>query len=323
MKAVLQDAYGGPGTLRLQHEVQRPRIGEEEVLVQVRAAGVDRGVWHLMTGRPHVLRLAMGFRGPRRRVPGMDLSGVVAAVGGRVTRFRPGDEVFGVGTSAYADFARAPERKLTAKPPSLTFEQAAALPISGSTALQAVRDHGAVAAGDRVLVIGASGGVGSYAVQIAKHAGAEVTAVCSASKMEFVRALGADQVVDYRGDAMLGDTTRYDVIIDIGGNNRLSALRRALTDDGTLVIVGGEGGDRWFGGMDRGLRAAAMSPFLRQKLVMMLNREKHEDIAELGDLATSGAITPAVETTYPLAEAARALRHLEEGRVHGKLVLTV
>ena len=322
MRAVVQDSYGGPEVLRLQDGVQRPAVGADEVLVRVRAAGVDRGVWHLMTGRPYVLRLAAGVRGPRQRVRGMDLSGVVAAVGDRVTRFRPGDEVFGVGTGAFADFARAPEKKLAVKPSTVTFEQAAALPISGSTALQAIRNHAAVAAGRRVLVLGASGGVGSYAVQLAKHAGADVTAVCSAGKLDFVRSLGADHVADYRTGALSKSTDRYDVIIDIGGNNRLSHLRRALTDEGPLVIVGGEGGGRWFGGIGRGLRAAMMSPFLRQKLVMMFNRENHTDVAQFGELVASGAITPSVETTYPLAEAAQALRHLEEGRVRGKLVLT-
>jgi NADPH:quinone reductase-like Zn-dependent oxidoreductase len=323
MKAIVQTGYGGTEVLAFRDDAEPPGVRGDQVLIRVQAAGVDRGAWHLMTGVPYLIRLAMGLRRPRRPVLGMDLAGVVVAVGEDVSRFRPGDEVFGTGIGAFAEMAVASEKKLAAKPASLSYEQAAALPISGSTALQAVRDHGGVQPGHRVLVIGASGGVGSYAVQIAKHLGAEVTAVCSAAKAEFVRSLGAGDVIDYRHGTISQGGAGYDVIIDIAGNNPLKRLRRALSDRGTLVIVGGEGGGPWFAGMDRPLRAAAMSPFVRQKLVMMFNRENHSDIAELGRLADSGTITVPVDRTYALPEAAEAIRALEEGRVRGKLVITV
>lgn len=323
MKAIVQTGYGGTEVLEFTGDAGQPSVRGDQVLIQVRAAGVDRGVWHLMTGLPYLIRLAMGLRRPRRPVPGMDVAGVVLGVGEGVSGFRPGDEVFGTGIGAYAEVAVASEKKLAPKPVALSFEKAAALPISGSTALQAVRDHGEVHAGHRVLVIGASGGVGSYAVQIAKHFGAEVTGVCSAGKADFVRSLGADDVLDYRRTTISEGSSAFDVIIDIAGNNPLRLLRRALTDRGTLVIVGGEGGGRWFGGMGRGLRAAMTSPFVRQKLVMMFNRENHRDIAELGRLTESGAVTVPVERTYALPEAADAVRHLEEGRVRGKLVIAV
>ena len=323
MKAIARDTYGSTDLLELR-DMDRPGIGDDEVLVRVHAAGVDRGVWHIMTGLPYPIRLAgFGLRAPKNPVIGMDLAGVVEAVGKNVTRFRPGDEVFGIGKGSYAEYAPAREDKLAPKPANLTFEQAAVLAISGSTALQAVRDHGRVEPGQEVLVIGASGGVGTYAVQIAKAFGANVTGVCSTTKMEMVRSIGADHVIDYtREDFAKGDK-RYDVILDIGGNSPLARLRRALTAEGTLVITGGEGEGRWLGGTDRQLRATMLSPFVSQKLGTFINKENHEDMLALKELTESGKLTPVIDRTYPLAEAPRAIRYLEEGHAKGKVVVTV
>jgi NADPH:quinone reductase-like Zn-dependent oxidoreductase len=323
MKAIVQDAYGSTDVLQFR-DIAKPQIADDEVLVRVRAAGVDRGVWHLMTGLAYPIRLAgYGLRAPKTPVPGMDLAGVVEAVGTDVTRFRPGDEVFGTGKGAFAEYARAPERKLAHKPANLTFEQAAAVGISGSTALQAVRDHGGVRPGQRVLIIGASGGVGTFAVQLAKAFGAEVTAVSSAAKADLVRSLGADHVLDYtREDFATGDR-RYDVIIDIGGNASLSRLRRALTPKGTLVITGGETGGRWIGGYDRQLRAVLLSRFVSQDLKAFVNNERYDNLIVLTQLIEAGKVTPVVDRTYPLTEAPQAIRYLEQGKARGKVVVTI
>jgi len=323
MKAIVQDTYGSTDVLELR-DIDKPEIADDEVLVRVRAAGVDRGVWHLMTGLAYPIRLAgYGLRAPKTPVPGMDLAGVVEAVGKDVTRFQPGDEVFGIGKGAYAEYARAPENKLAPKPANLSFEQASAVAISGLTALQALRDRGKVQPGQQVLIIGASGGVGSYAVQLAKVFGAEVTAVASATKADLVRSLGADHVVDYTRDDFSDGEHRYDLILDIGGNASLSRLRRALTPKGTLVIVGGETGGRWLGGYDRLLRAPLLSLFVSQQLGTLVNRENHEDMLVLTELIEAGKVTPAIDRTYPLTEAAKAIRYLEQGHVRGKVVITV
>ncbi|MGH8969790.1 MAG: NAD(P)-dependent alcohol dehydrogenase [Actinomycetes bacterium] len=323
MKAIVQDTYGTADVLELR-DIGRPEIADDEVLVRVHAAGVDRGVWHLMTGLAYPIRLAgYGLRAPKTPVPGMDLAGVVEAVGKDVTRFRPGDEVFGIGKGAYAEYARAPENKLAPKPASLTFEQAAAVAISGLTALQGLRDKGKVAAGQKVLIIGASGGVGTFAVQLAKAFGAEVTGVASSTKLDLVRSIGADYVVDYTSEDFADGEHHYDVILDIGGNSSLSRLRRALTATGTLVIVGGEGGGRWLGGMDRQLRAVLLSPFVGQKLATFVSKENHEDMLVLKELIEAGQVTPVIDRTYPLSEAPKAIRHVEEGHARGKVVITV
>jgi NADPH:quinone reductase-like Zn-dependent oxidoreductase len=323
MKAIVQDTYGSADVLRLR-DVERPVIGEEEVLVRVRAAGVDRGVWHVMTGLPYPIRLAgYGLRKPKTPVPGMDVAGVVETVGSDVTRFRPGDQVFGVAKGAFAEFARAREDKLAPKPASLTFEQAAVVAISGLTALQGLRDHGRVEPGQRVLIIGASGGVGTYAVQLAKAFGAEVSGVCSTSKVDMVRSLGADHVIDYTRDDFAEGEQRYDLILDIGGNSSLSRLRRALTPEGTLVIAGGETGGRWLGGSDRQVRALLLSRFVGQKMGTFISRENHEDLLVLKELVESGKITPVIDRAYPLSEAPEAIRYLEQGHARGKVVITV
>ncbi|MBB2749061.1 UNVERIFIED_ORG: NADPH:quinone reductase-like Zn-dependent oxidoreductase [Microbispora rosea subsp. rosea] len=330
MKAIVQDAYGPADVLRLR-DVDRPAIGDEEVLVEVRAAAVDPGVWVLMTGRPYLMRLAgFGMRRPKVAVRGRDVAGVVAAVGARVTRFQPGQEVYGTCESgSYAEYASARQSRLAPKPAGLTFEQAAAVPVSGMTALQAVRDVARVRPGQRVLVIGAAGGVGSFAVQIAKAYGASVTGVCSAAKAGLVRSLGADDVIDYAREEIDRDGARYDVVVDTAGNRPLSLLRRALTPRGTLVIVGGgHTAYRFTGGMGRTFRAPLLSMFTGsifrgQRLRPVMSRERAEHLEELTRLVESGALAPAIDRAYPLSEAPDAIRHLMEGHPAGKVVVTV
>jgi NADPH:quinone reductase-like Zn-dependent oxidoreductase len=321
MRAIVQKEYGTVDVLHLA-EIERPVIGAGEVLVEVRAAGLDRGTWHLMTGLPYAARLVAGLRAPKNPVPGLDVAGVVVAVGEDVTRFQPGDEVFGVSKGSFAEFAAAREDKLALKPSNLTFEQAAAVPVSGMTALRGLSDVGRLQAGQKVLIVGASGGVGSYAVQIAKALGAEVTGVCSTRKVDLVRSIGADHVLDYTRDDFANGDKQYDLILDVGGNSALSRLRRALTPHGTLVIVGGEGGGNWIG-MGRQLRALALSPFVGQRLTMLGPKEHYTVIDRLADLIENGQLVPAIEQTYPLSDTANAMRHLVAGRARGKLVITV
>jgi NADPH:quinone reductase-like Zn-dependent oxidoreductase len=323
MKAIVRDAYGSADLLELR-DIDKPEIADHEVLIRVHAAGVDRGVWHVMTGLPYPIRLAgYGLRAPKTPVLGADVAGVVEAVGNDATRFQPGDEVFGIGKGSYAEYARAPENKLAPKPANLTFEQAAVVAISGLPALQGLRDHGKVRPGQKVLIIGASGGVGTYAVQLAKPFGAEVTGVCSTTKADLVRSIGADHVIDYTHDDFAEGGQRYDVILDIGGNASLSRLRRALTPKGTLVIVGGETDGRWLGGTDRQLRALVLSRFVGQKLGTFVSRENHEDMIVLKEFIEAGKVTPIIDRTYPLSEAPEAIRYLEQGHARGKVVITV
>jgi NADPH:quinone reductase-like Zn-dependent oxidoreductase len=325
VKAIVQDGYGSADVLQLR-DIGRPSVGDGDVLVQVRAAGVDPGVWHLMTGEPYLVR-AMGFglRKPKVAVRGRDVAGVVEAVGGRVTRFRPGDEVYGTCESgSFAEYAAAPEARLAAKPGNVSFEQAATVPISGVTALQAVRDCGRLQPGEQVMVIGAAGGVGSFALQIAKAFGARVTGVCSTSKADLVRSLGADDVIDYTNDEIDRNGARYDVVIDTAGNRPLSLLRRALTPHGRLVVVGGEhGGGRVLGGFDRQLRAPLVSMFVGQRLRGLIAKERAEDLETLTQLIESGSLTPVIDRTYALADAPDAIRHLAEGHAAGKAVVIV
>jgi NADPH:quinone reductase-like Zn-dependent oxidoreductase len=325
MKAIIQDVYGSVEVLQLR-DVDQPSVGADEVLVRVRAAGVDPGVWHLMTGRPYLVR-AMGFglRRPKVAVRGRDLAGVVEAVGARVTRFRAGDEVYGTcETGSFAQYATAPQQRLTAKPAHVSCEQAAATPVSGLTALQGIRDCAHVNPGDRVMVIGAAGGVGTFAVQIAKALGATVTGVCSASKVDLVRSLGADDVIDYTRDEIDRDGARYDVVIDTAGNRPLSLLRRAMAPRGTLVLVGGEhGGGRLLGGFDRQLRAPLVSMFVGQRLRGLIAKERTEDLEAVTRLIESGAVTPVIDRTYPLADAPEAIRYVAEGHAAGKVVVTM
>jgi NADPH:quinone reductase-like Zn-dependent oxidoreductase len=323
MRAIVGESYGSADVLRLS-DIDRPEIARDEVLVRVEAAGLDRGVWHVMTGLPYPIRLAgYGLRAPKNPVPGMDLAGIVEEVGAGVTRFAPGDAVFGIGRGTFAEFARALETKLAPKPANLTAEQAAVVAVSGLTALQGLRDRGKVGAGQQVLVIGASGGVGTYAVQLAKVFGAEVTAVCSTTKVDLVRSLGADHVVDYLREDFADGERRYDVILDIGGNAPLSRLRRALTAKGTLVIVGGESGGRWLGGNDRQLRAIVLSRFVDQTLTTFIAGENHRDMLVLKELIEAGEVTPVIDRSFPLAEVPEAIRYLEQGRARGKVVIDV
>ena len=323
MKAIVRDTYGSPDVLELR-DIDKPEIGDEEVLLRVHAAGVDRGVWHVMTGLPYPIRLAgYGLRAPKNPVIGSDVAGIVETVGKNVRRFQPGDEVFGIGKGSFAEYVCAREDKLAPKPANLTFEQAAVLAVSGLPALQALRDHGRVGLGQKVLVIGASGGVGTYAVQIAKAFGAHVTGVCSTTKVEMVRSIGADQVIDYTREDFAEGDQRYDLILDIGGNSTLRRLRRALTPKGTLVITGGETDGRWLGGTDRQIRALMLSPFVGQKLATFVSSENHEDMIILEELIESGKVTPVIDRTYPLSEVPKAIRYLEEGHAKGKVVITV
>jgi NADPH:quinone reductase-like Zn-dependent oxidoreductase len=323
MKAIVQGSYGSADVLELR-DVDRPEIAEDEVLVAVQAAGVDRGVWHLMTGLPYPIRLAgYGLRAPKNPVPGADLAGMVEAVGDNVTRFQPGDEVFGIGKGAYAQYSCALENKLAAKPANLTFEQAAVVAISGLPALQGLRDHGRVEPNQQVLIIGASGGVGTYAVQIAKAFGAQVTGVCSTTKVDLVRSLGADHVIDYTREDFAAGPQRYEMILDIGGHASLARLRRALTPRGTLVIVGGETGGRWLGGYDRQLRALLLSRFVTQTLTTFISSENQADLLVLKQLIEAGKVTPVIDRTYALSEAPQAIRYVQQGHARGKVVITV
>jgi NADPH:quinone reductase-like Zn-dependent oxidoreductase len=327
MRAIVQHRYGTvpEEVLRLER-IARPRPAAGEVLIQVRAAGVDRGTWHLMAGQPYLMRLGFGFRGPRNRVPGLDVAGTVVATGPEVTMFAAGDEVFGIARGSFAEYAVAREAKLARKPAALSFAQAAALAVSGLTALQGLRDAGHVQTGQKVLVIGASGGVGGYAVQLAKVFGAEVTGVCSTAKTGLVRAIGADHVIDYTQADFADGHERYDLILDIGGNTPLSRLRRALTPRGTLVIAGGEGAKgqaaQWIG-IGRQLRAVALSPLIRQRLTMFVSTHRRQDLETLRQLTESGQVTPVVEQTCPLTEVPRAIRRLHAGQVRGKLAITI
>jgi NADPH:quinone reductase-like Zn-dependent oxidoreductase len=323
VKAIVQDAYGSPDVLQLR-DIDPPTVGDDEALVRVHAAGVDQGVWHLMAGLPYLVRIAgVGLRAPKNPVRGVDVAGRVEAVGGNVTGFQPGDEVFGTCRGSFAEYACARADRLAPKPASLTFEQAAAVAVSGCTALQAVRDRGKVQPGQRVLIIGAGGGVGTFAVQLAKAFGAEVTGVCSTAKMDLVRSIGADHVIDYTRDDFADGRNRYDVILDIAGNRSLSQLRRALVREGTLVLVGGEEGGRWFGGIDRQLRALVLSPFVRQKLGTWIATQPKEDLEALRELLEAGKVAPVVDRTFPLSEVPEAIRYLRDGRARGKVVITV
>ena len=323
MEAIVQDVYGtAPEEVLRLAEVARPAIGDDEILVRVRAASVDPGTWHLMAGLAYPVRLVSGFRAPKALNPGRSLAGAVESAGKDVTGFEPGDEVYGTCDGSFAPYARARAGRIAPKPANLSFEQAAAVPVSALTALQAVR-RARVQAGQKVLVIGASGGVGTFAVQIAKAFGAEVTGVCSAGKADLVRSLGADHVIDYTRQDFADGEHRYDVILDIAGGNGLSHLRRALAPRGRLVMVGGETGGRWLGGMDRQLRAHLLFPLVSQKLSTFIASENSKDLMILRDLLESGKIAPAIDRTYPLSQTPAAIRHVQEGRARGKVVITI
>ncbi|NNL14325.1 MAG: NAD(P)-dependent alcohol dehydrogenase [Acidimicrobiia bacterium] len=323
MQAIVQDRYGSADVLELS-TIERPEIKPDEVLVEVVAAGLDRGVEHLMTGLPYMVRIAgYGLTKPKTRVPGLDVAGRVVAVGGEVTSFATGDEVFGIASGSFAQFAAARETKLAHKPANLTFEQAGVAAISGITALQALTTVGKLQSGQKVLVIGASGGVGSYTVQLAKALGGAVTGVVGTGNLELVRSLGAEQVIDYTTDDFTAGGERYDLIIDTGGRNSIRRLRSVLAPTGTLVIVGGEGGGKWTGGIGRQLRAMLRSPFTRQRLTSMISKEDRAFIESLADYMERGEVVPAIGRRFDLAEVPDALRRLAAGSLSGKAVIVV
>jgi NADPH:quinone reductase-like Zn-dependent oxidoreductase len=315
MKAIVQDRYGGPEALELA-EIDRPPLGDRDALVRMHAASIHFGDQMIMRGKPKLFRPIYGFGKPRSRVPGLDIAGTVEAVGTGVTRFGPGEEVFGTCTGALAEYVGTLEDKLDRKPSNLTFEQAAAVPTSGLAALHGIRDAGKVQPGRKVLINGASGGVGTFAVQIAKALGAEVTGVCSTGNVELVRALGADQVIDYTQEDFTQGGPRYDLILDNAGNHSLSALRRALAPTGRLIPNSGSAGLGTF------ITAFVSSPFLRQQGRPYLSVPKLKDLTFLKELIEAGKVTPAIDRTYPLSDAADAFRYLENGHARGKVVIT-
>jgi len=322
MRAIVQHAYGTSDVLRLQ-DIDEPTPGPHDVLVDVHAASVNHGDWFVTSGRPYVARVALGPRRPRVAVRGRDLAGRVDAVGAAVTRFRPGDDVYAeTTTGSFAELACVPERLLARKPTNLTFEQAAAVPVAAVTALQGLRDVGGVQPGQAVLINGASGGVGTFAVQIAKTLGADVTGVCSTRNVELVRSLGADHVIDYTREDFTRSGPRYDVILDLAGRHPLAALRGALTRTGTLVVTSGHGGPV-IGPLGRYIRALAWSPFVTQRLRVHAAKPSRSDLDAVTTLIEAGAVTPAVEATYELADTAAAIRHLAEEHARAKLVITV
>ncbi|MBO1740249.1 NAD(P)-dependent alcohol dehydrogenase [Leifsonia sp. TF02-11] len=322
MRAVVQDAYGTADALRVE-EVPVPEIGAADVLVRVRAAGIDAGTWHLTTGRPYLMR-AMGFglRGPKPRVRGLAFAGEVEAVGADVRDLHPGDRVYGSAAGALAEYVRAQRAAVVPIPDGLGFEEAAAVPVSAATALQAV-DAARIVAGDRVLVLGAAGGVGHYAVQLAVARGGIVTGVCSSGKHDLVRKLGATETIDYTTTDVLGLGRIWDAIIDIAGNRPLSLLRRSLAPEGALVLVGGESGGSVLGGTERIAAAGLRNATTRQRLIGLLSRERAEHLTELSRLIESGVVRPVIDTVYPLERTAEAVAHIGAGRARGKVVVTV
>jgi NADPH:quinone reductase-like Zn-dependent oxidoreductase len=322
LKAITYHRYGPPEALEFE-DAADPVAKDDEVLVRVRAASVNPRDWHFMRGVPYVVR-PFGLRRPEDGAFGSDLAGQVEAVGGAVTRFRPGDEVYAhVHAGAFAEYASVPEAVLGRKPANLSLEQAAAVPVAALTALQGLRDHGRVQPGQHVLIIGASGGVGTFTVQLAKWFGAEVTGVSSTRNLELVRSLGADHVVDYtREDATRGPR-RFDLVFQLAGTASPATLRRVLTPRGTLVLSSGESAGRWFGPFGRVAKAAALSPFVGQRLVTFEAKPSSDDLRVLTELIEAGKVSPVIDRTYPLRETAEAIRHLEEGHARGKVVITV
>jgi NADPH:quinone reductase-like Zn-dependent oxidoreductase len=322
MKAVIQREYGGADVLEVA-EVGKPVIRDDEVLIRVRAASIHAGDVLLMQGTPYVMRVGLGLRRPRNPTPGIDVAGTVEAVGSNVSRFQPGDDVFGEGKRTLAEYAAAKESRLAAKPENLTFEEAAVLTVSGLTALKAVRDVGEVQPGQSVLINGAAGGIGVYAIQIAKALGAEVTAVCSSGKADLVRSLGADHVIDYTEEDFTQGDRRYNFILDNVGNRSLSDCRRVLTSDGTLIPNSGTAGGKWIGPLVSMGQAMVTSPFVSQRLRTFLSTPNEDDLNALVELVESGELVPVIGNTYQLSEAAEALRVVADGHAEGKVVVTV
>jgi NADPH:quinone reductase-like Zn-dependent oxidoreductase len=321
MKALTQDRYGAAEVVELR-DIDRPDPREGQVLVRVVAAGMDRGAWHFMTGEPYLMRvLGFGLRAPSVAVPGTNFAGVIESVGAGVTEFEPGDEVYGTTRGTFAEYAVAPVEKVAPKPRELSFEEAAVLPYPSFVALQALRDHGHVRSGQHVLVVGASGAVGTVAVQLAVAFGATVTGVCSGDHADLVRSLGAADVVDYTKEDFAAGSRRFDLVLDIGGRTSVARLRRALTRKGTLVIVGGEG-DRWVGGIQRQLWAGVLSAFVSQKLRAFLVKENATELLLMNDLVAAGKVRPVLGPTFPLRDGAAAIEVFEAGRTQGRIVIS-
>ena len=319
MKAIMQDTYGSSAVLE-SRDIDTPAIGEDQVLVRVRAAGVNPADWAVMSGLPYVARPVYGLRKPKAGVRGTDVAGIVEAVGSGVTRFKPGDEVFGSADGSYADFAAASEHQLAPKPANLTFEQAAAVPMAGQVALQALQG---VQAGQKVLIVGASGGIGTFAVQIAKALGAEVTGVASTRNLDMLRSIGADHVIDYTVDNFTQKPERYDLILDNVSNHSLSDLRRALTSTGILVPNGGRFDKKWLASGGRVIAGMVTFRFVSQTLRTFIQSTKFEDLLALTELIEAGKVTPVIDRTYPLAEASQAMAHVGEGHAQGKTVISM
>lgn len=326
MKAIVYHQYGSPDVLELT-EVEKPTPRDDEVLLKVRAASVNPADWHLLRGEPYIARLQLGLRKPKVRILGCDVAGWVEAVGKNVTTLQPGDEVFGSpfmhGFGAFAEYACVPEDLLAPKPATLSFERAATVPLAASTALQGLRDHGQIEPGHRVLIVGASGGVGTFAVQIAKSFDAEVSGVCSTRNADMVRSLGADHVIDYTREDFTQSGHKYDLIFQLAGTRSPSECRRALTSRGTLVLISGESDGRWIGPVDRIIKALVLSPFVSQKMASFTVKPNQKDLQFLKQLIEAGTLTPVIDRTYSLSETPEAIRHLEEGHARGKVVIRV
>ena len=322
MKAIVQDKYGSPDVLELQ-EIDKPVVKDGQVLVRVHAAAVDPADWHIMRGLPYIARIAWGLLKPKDRVRGQDVAGHVEAVGKDVKQLQPGDEVFGWCKGAFAEYACAGENNLAPKPTNLTFEQAAAVPLAAATALQALRDVGKVQPGHRVLINGAAGGVGTFAVQIAKSFGAEVTGVCSARNVDMVQSIGADHVMNYTREDFTQSGQRYDLILDNVANRSLTECRRALTGEGTLVSNSGTSGGRWIDGAGRVVKVNVLSPLVRQRLRAFVTKWNNEDLVVMKDLIESGKVTPVIDKTFPLSETPQAIGYVEAGHARGKVVISV
>jgi NADPH:quinone reductase-like Zn-dependent oxidoreductase len=323
MKAIVQDRYGAPGDVLELREIDKPVVGDGDVLVRIRAAGVNAGDWHFVRGAPYIARLVLGLRKPKQPVPGRDAAGSVEAVGKNVTQFQPGDEVYAeVDTGSFAEYTCVSAELAAPMPAGLTFEQAAAVPVAANTALQGLRDAGKLQPGQKVLVNGAAGGVGTFAVQIAKAFGAEVTGVCSTTKTDLVRSIGADHVIDYTREDFVSSGQRYDLIFDLVGNRSLADCRRALTRTGTLVLSSGTGG-RWLGPLGRIVGALLQSPFRRQQLRTFTAKRSKDNLVLLAELMESGKVTPVLGQTYSLSDTPEAIRSVEEGHTRGKLVITI
>lgn len=321
MQAIVRHKYGSPDVLELK-DIDKPVVDDDSVLVRVRAASVNPYDWHFMRGLPYIVRMGEGLRKPKSTISGVDVAGHVEAVGKNVTQFQPGDEVFGQRGGAFAEYVCAGEKNFVLKPANLTFEQAAAVPMAGFTALQGLRDKGQIQPGQRVLINGAAGGVGTFAVQIAKAFGAHVTGVCSTRNVDMVRSIGADQVVDYTQEDFTRSGQRYDLILDVAGNRSVSDVRRVLGSNGILVVVGGPKG-RWLGPLIRMLEALVLSRFVSQRMVPFLSKRSKDDLIFLKELIEAGKVTPVIDRTYPLSETPEAIRYLEEGHAQGKVVITV